>query len=180
MYQSIPIIKGRHCGKLLHVITSSRYVGSIHEHYLSLRHVFFLLWDQNSNPAVSGIHLLDPRLFFTVPLPLNGTGRASHQDTQRWQESWIWLFHSLTLRECCSNPIWRHQMEIFSALLAIWAGNSPVTGEFRAQRPVTRSFDVFFDLRLNKRLSKQWWGCWFETPSKSLWRHSNALKYNLR
>ena len=44
---------------------------------------------------------------------------------------------------------WRHQMETFSALLAICAGNSPVTGEFPAQRPVTRSFDVFFDLRLN-------------------------------
>ena len=46
-------------------------------------------------------------------------------------------------------------MESFSALLAICAGNSPVSGEFPAQRPVTRSFDVFFDLRLNKRLSKQ-------------------------
>ena len=41
-------------------------------------------------------------------------------------------------------------MKTFSALLAICAGNSPVTGEFLAQRPVTRSFDVFFDLRLNK------------------------------
>ena len=45
-------------------------------------------------------------------------------------------------------------MESFSALLAICAGNSPVTGEFPAQRPVTRNFDVFFDLRQNKRLSK--------------------------
>ena len=44
---------------------------------------------------------------------------------------------------------WRHQMEAFSALLAICAGNSPVPGEFPAQRPVTRSFDVFFDLRPN-------------------------------
>ena len=43
-------------------------------------------------------------------------------------------------------------------------------GEFPSQRPVTRSFDVFFDLRLNKRLSKQPWGWWFETPSGSLWR----------
>ena len=50
---------------------------------------------------------------------------------------------------------WRHQMETFSALLAICARNSPVPGEFLAQRPVTRSFDVFFDLRLNKRLNKQ-------------------------
>ena len=50
---------------------------------------------------------------------------------------------------------WRHQMETFSALLAICAGNSPVTGEFPAQRPMTRSFDVFFYQRLNKRSSKQ-------------------------
>ena len=58
---------------------------------------------------------------------------------------------------------WRHQMETFSALLAVCAGNSPVTGEFPSQRSVSRSFDVFFDLRLNKQLSKQWWGWWFET-----------------
>ena len=50
---------------------------------------------------------------------------------------------------------WRHQMETFSALLAIYAGNSPVPGEFPTQRPVTRSFDVFFDVRPNKQLSKQ-------------------------
>ena len=46
-------------------------------------------------------------------------------------------------------------------------------GEFPAQRPVTQSFDVFFDLRLNKRLSEQSWGWWFETQSGSLWRHCN-------
>ena len=48
-------------------------------------------------------------------------------------------------------------------------------GEFPTQRPVTRSFDVFFDLHLNKRLSKQPWGWWFETPSWSFWRQYNAL-----
>ena len=47
-------------------------------------------------------------------------------------------------------------------------------GEFPSQRPVARSFDVFFDLRLNKRLSKQPWGWWFETLSCPLWRHGNA------
>ena len=47
-------------------------------------------------------------------------------------------------------------------------------GDFPAQRPVTRSFDVFFVLRLNKRLSKQPWGWWFETPSRSLWRHRDV------
>ena len=59
-------------------------------------------------------------------------------------------------------------METFSALVALCAGNSPVTGEFPAQRPVTEGFDVFFDLRLNKSLRKQSWGRWFETPSRSL------------
>ena len=66
-------------------------------------------------------------------------------------------------------------METFSALLAIFAGNSPVPGEFPTQRPVTRSCDVFFDLRLNKQLSKQSWGWWFETLPHPLWRHSNGL-----
>ena len=47
-----------------------------------------------------------------------------------------------------------------------------------AQRPVTRSFDVFFDLLLNKRLSKQSWGCWFETPLRSLWRHCNVYHHH--
>ena len=64
-------------------------------------------------------------------------------------------------------------METFSALLAICAGNLPVPGEFPAQRPVARSFEVFLDLRLNKRLCKQSWGWWFEMLSRSLWRHRN-------
>ena len=55
------------------------------------------------------------------------------------------------------------------------AGNSPVTCEFSSHRPVTRSFDVFFDLRLNKGLSKQSRHLWFETPSLSLWRHCNVV-----
>ena len=80
-------------------------------------------------------------------------------ETGRWQHPISW---------------WRHQMETYSALLAICAGNSPVPGEFPAQRPVTRNFDVFFDLRPNKLLSKQWRGWWFETPSRPLWRHRNV------
>ena len=51
-------------------------------------------------------------------------------------------------------------------------------GEFPAQRPVTWSFDVFFDLRLNKWLSKQSWGWWFETLSCPLWGHSNGCRYD--
>ena len=48
-------------------------------------------------------------------------------------------------------------------------------GEFPTRRPVTRSFDVYFDLRPNKRLSKQSLGWWFETLSPPLWRHRNVI-----
>ena len=85
----------------------------------------------------------------------------------RWNCTW-------KCRKKCihSSTWWRQQMETFSALLALCAANSPVTGEFSAQWQVTRSFDAFFDLRLNERLSKQSWGWWFETLLRSLWRHS--------
>ena len=65
----------------------------------------------------------------------------------------------------------------------IFRVTGPLCGEFTghrwipSQRPVTRSFGVFFDLRLNKRLSKQQRCWWFETPSRSLWRHCNARPY---
>ena len=71
-------------------------------------------------------------------------------------------------------PWWRHQMETFSVLLALCTGNSPVTGEFHTRRPLAQSFDISFDLRLNKWLSKQSWRRWFETPLPSLWRHCNV------
>ena len=66
---------------------------------------------------------------------------------------------------------WRHQLETFSALLALCAGNSPVTGELSSQRPVTRSFDIW---SLICAWNKQPWGWWFETLSRSLWRLCNA------
>ena len=63
----------------------------------------------------------------------------------------------------------------------IFRVTGPLCGEFTGHRwiPLTkaseRSFDVFFDLHLNKRLSKQSWGWWFETPWCPLWRHCNVL-----
>ena len=83
----------------------------------------------------------------------------------------------ISIGSACVITWWRHLMETFSALLAICAGNSPVPGEFPAQRPVTWSFDVFFDLRLDKRLSKQTWGWWLEKLSCPLWRHCNEIRY---
>ena len=73
------------------------------------------------------------------------------------------------------NTWWSHQMETFFTLLDLCVGISPVSGDFPAQRPVTRSFDVFFGLRLNKRLSKRSRRQWFEMPSWSLWRHCNQF-----
>ena len=64
--------------------------------------------------------------------------------------------------------MWCYQMETFSVLPALREGNPPVTDGFPWQRPVTQSFDVFFYLRLNKRLNKQSRHQWFETQSRSV------------
>ena len=74
-----------------------------------------------------------------------------------------WFTHILRGCLTLASAWWHHQMETFSVLLALCMVNSLATGQFPSQRPVTRSFDVFFDLRLNKRLSKQSWGWWFGT-----------------
>ena len=87
-------------------------------------------------------------------------------DTPTNRQRWQWNGLALLYGNCHDDVIkWKH----FSRY---WP---PVPGEFPEQRPVTRSFDVFFDLRPNKRLSKQSWGWWFETLSCSLWRHYNVL-----
>ena len=100
-------------------------------------------------------------------LPTNWPAICQHEYSVLCSAKIPWLFPPW----CLFGPWWRHQMETFSAWLALCAVNSPATGEFPAQRPVTWSFDVFFDLRLNKRLGKQMLCWWFETPSHSLWRH---------
>ena len=83
------------------------------------------------------------------------------------------ILHILELH--AATTWWRHQMETFSALLALCAGNSPINGEFPSQRSVTRSFAVFFDLRLNKWSTKQSICRWFVTPSHSLCRPCNDV-----
>ena len=83
-----------------------------------------------------------------------GHAYMCHWTGSLWVQVMAWrLFGATTIPVpiLTSSPWWRHQMETFSALLALCAGNSPVTGEFPSQRPVTRRFDVFFHLRLNKR-----------------------------
>ena len=110
--------------------------------------------------------------------------RYSYINQPKWTR--LFLPYSLGLPHwqkygCCSAvevtlgdmACWRHQMETFSTLRALCEGNPSATGGFPSQRPVTRSFDIFFDLRLNNRLSKQLRRRWFVTPSRSLWRHND-------
>ena len=95
-------------------------------------------------------------------------------------------YRETLINSCSSGPVmlldWPVSCDMmassnrnFSALLTLCEGNPPVTGRFPLQRPVTRSFDMRFDLRLIKRLSIQWRRRWFEAPSHSLWRHFNEL-----
>ena len=100
------------------------------------------------------------------------------------------MVQTISINQCWKiNSILKHHdfVEYFQIMVTssngnifhvtgLCAGNSPVTGEFPSQRPMTRSFDVFFDLRLNKRLSKQSKSWWFETPRRSLLRHSFGLQ----
>ena len=82
-----------------------------------------------------------------------------------------WFSSTSAVVQCMSW--WHLQMETVSALLALYEGNSPVTDEFPSQRPVTRSFDDLFDLRLNKQLNKKLTRRWFKTQSRTLWHHCN-------
>ena len=76
---------------------------------------------------------------------------------------------------CCQIMMTPSNGSIFRVTSPL-CGEFTGPGDFPTQRPVTRSFDVFFDLRLNKGLSKQPWGWWFETPSWSLWRQCNLAE----
>ena len=119
-------------------------------------------WEMTAWHRTGDKPLSDPKLTRSVtPYNVTRAQRVNPLPAEFW-ELIKWHF-----------PRWRHEMETFSALPAICVGNSLVPGEFPAQRPVTRSFNVFFDLRLNKPLSKQSWGWWYETLSRSLWRHCN-------
>ena len=86
----------------------------------------------------------------------------------------LWELLCVSIQVLWYHSRWCHQMETFFALLAFCVGNSPVTGEFPTQRPVTLSFEVFFGLCLNKQMSKQWRRWWLETLLRSLRRHYNV------
>ena len=64
-------------------------------------------------------------------------------------------------------------------IFRVCEGNPPISGDLRSHRPATHGFRVFFDLPLNKRLSKHSWCWWFETPASSLWRYCNDNDVNM-
>ena len=88
---------------------------------------------------------------------------------QRSMSNWTWRYMFLHIMMTYFIK-WK-----FSMLLHLYEGNPLVTSGFPSQRPMTRRFNVFFDLHLNKRLIKQSRRRWFETPRCSLWRHCNVL-----
>ena len=109
----------------------------------------------------------------------------NHKITQSWQFSYLPTPHGQwnTHRSQCQSISFQDNMMTSSngnifRVTGHLCGNSLVTGEFPAQRPVTRSVDIFYDLRPNKRLSKQSWGWWFETLSRPLWCHCNEIAEN--
>ena len=88
----------------------------------------------------------------------------------------LWTYSLTDTYAYCSVMFWCFMMtssngNVFRVISPLY-GEFTGTSEVPSQRPVTRSFDVFFDL--NKQLSKPWWGWWFETPWRSLWRHYNV------
>ena len=81
-------------------------------------------------------------------------------------------------RADCSQRGWPRMVFLSHDDVIKWKHLMMVPGEFPAQRPVTQSFDVFVDLCLNKRLSKQSWGWWFEMLSHPLWRRRNDKRHH--
>ena len=118
---------------------------------------------------------MDKQFQFTL---YNGCGYLSilglklYPDSKRGPE----ILH----RWYCAGSTRTDLFMMTSSNRSIFRVTGPLCGEFTGprwippQRPVTRSFDVFFDLRLNKRLSKQSWGWWLETPPRPLRRHCNV------
>ena len=143
---------------MLHIIFSRIIIDKIEESntYVNFVRVIYLF----VNPT--NFHDIDnspsrwlPRVAINKPNPDRRTMRHI-----KFREAW-----------------WRHQMETFSALLALRVGNSPVTGEFPHKGQWRGALMSSLICALNGRLSKQSVGWWFETPSRSLWRHCNGISW---
>ena len=103
-------------------------------------------------------------------IQFNKFWRSEHVFSCKFQCVGDWALKLNVLKQHDDVIKWKHFTHYWASV--------KVPGEFPTQRLVTRSFDVLFDLHPNKRLSKQGWGWWFETPSGPLWRHCNARSWN--
>ena len=136
-------------------------------------------------PSVTEISLKITYLNFCSNLPgaNESTMYAIPWGTFYWQRLaqpdislWIWNRIHINLWDAIIHTVQTHDDVVkWKHFPRYW---SLVRGIHRAQRPVTRSFRVLVDLRLNKSLSKQSWGWWFETLSRLLWRHCNVQRMN--
>ena len=110
-------------------------------------------------------------------------GRATTRKIESYYSQWIWMnwvSRWVSIKSCVC----------FCSMMTSSDGNifrvtRPLCGEITghpwipSQRPVARSFDVLFDLRLDKQLSEQSRRRWFETSSRSLWRYCNVQLIDL-
>ena len=127
-------------------------------------------WDTITHPSLWYLFLApNPQIYdvlsaFSILTRL--WPRHSHYETKTLR----WIQSTVSVRERLSW--WRHQMETFSMLLTLCARNSLVTGEF-PHKGQWRGALMFSLICAWVILSKQSWGWWFETPSRSSWRHCN-------
>ena len=166
-----------------------RWKGWGHLHLVRLYHWFIIfntLWPDIlqtalSNAVLSECTLVHISLTFIHGVPVTNELHFSHWlGANHYLNKW-WPFHWFIYASLCHNGLSSKLSMMTSSNGNIFRVTGHLCGEFidprwiPAQRPVTRSFDVFFDLRLNKWLSKQSWGWWLDTLSHPLWRHCNAL-----
>ena len=136
------------------------------------------MWRLQKTEMCHGTSLSDITKHLTTPgTPSNDTDNNKNNNSDNNSNILTHLVVGILFCVCC----WIYMMTSSNGNIFRVTGH--LCGEFtghrwitRTQRPVTRNFDVFFDLRLNKRLSKQSWGWWLETPSRPLWRHCNDLR----
>ena len=110
--------------------------------------------------------------FFFRSSVLSWLRAARSKRTQKYAPTQMLYIHMLSW---LSQGISHHDDVIkWKHFSRYWPFVGDFTGELPGQRPVTRRFGAFFDLRLNKRVNKQSWGWWFETTSSSLLLHCNV------
>ena len=175
--EGVPLTNGQLCVKGFHVVVSAwiecgHLATLVHfQHNLGFCIIFSITVTSHENQGLSTA--LFVQQLVQAHIKENIKLSVSQVFVREFHRSWC-IPLTKAVNAVNVPAWWRHQMETLSALLTLYAGKSPITGEFSSQRPVTRSFDVFLDLRLNKRLSKQSRRQWLETPLPSFWRHCNV------